>query len=79
MRITWPYVKDRVSAQLLRRGKPFPVSSCWNGMVAFPAENYLYRPQNKTADKAERGSLAKRGWKMVDNGESRTPCPALQR
>lgn len=61
MRIFWPYVKDPVSVARLRDDKVFEVSACWNGMVAFPTEPYLYRPPG----------LASRGWKMVDNGELR--------
>lgn len=69
MRVFWPYVKDPVSVERLRENQPFEVAACWNGMAAFPAAPYLYRP---TVDEASNG-LRKRGWKMVDNGESSSP------
>lgn len=74
MRVFWPYVKDPVSIERLRENKPFEVSTCWNGMVAFPAGPYLYRPSEHLATQEEEsstqeGGLHKRGWKMVDNGE----------
>ncbi|XXQ37369.1 Cryptococcal mannosyltransferase 1 [Plasmodiophora brassicae] len=33
----FPYVADRDSADLVRRGLPFPVASCWNGVAAIRA------------------------------------------
>eukprot|EP00474_Spongospora_subterranea_P000790 CRZ01248.1 hypothetical protein [Spongospora subterranea] len=33
----FPFVVDAESAELLKQGKPFPVSSCWNGIVAIRA------------------------------------------
>lgn len=64
----WPFVKDPVSAARLRDDKVIEVSSCWNGMVAFPTGPYLYRPKVDAED-ADSGHLSKRGWQMIDNGE----------
>ncbi len=66
LRIFWPYVKDEPSIERIRNNRPFEVSACWNGMVAFPAGPYLYQ---LTAEERV-GRLHKRGWKMLDNGES---------
>ncbi|TXT04902.1 hypothetical protein VHUM_03985 [Vanrija humicola] len=49
MRTFWPYVKDSVSVARLRKNVPIQVSACWNGMVAFPAAPYLYKPATSTA------------------------------
>ncbi|KAF1974483.1 putative polysaccharide export protein [Bimuria novae-zelandiae CBS 107.79] len=35
---TWPYFRSRVSRDAMSRYVPVPVSSCWNGMVAMPAQ-----------------------------------------
>lgn len=69
MRVFWPYVKDPVSIERLRDNKPFEVSACWNGMVAFPAGPYMYRPSAEEQQATHDTRHAKRGWKMVDNGE----------
>lgn len=72
-RVFWPYVKDPVSAARLREDAVFEVSACWNGMVAFPADNYLYRPDGISS--APRAPPTRRGWEMVDNGEPVSSTP----
>ncbi|KAH6620051.1 cryptococcal mannosyltransferase 1-domain-containing protein [Boeremia exigua] len=38
---TWPYFRSYESRNAAERFLPVPVSSCWNGMVAMPAEPFL--------------------------------------
>lgn len=38
---TWPYFRSTRSRQAMEQFLPVPVSSCWNGMVAMPAEPFL--------------------------------------
>lgn len=58
------------------------MSACWNGMVAFPAGPYLYRPEQAVghdggdagqseveAATAPGSRFGKRGWEMIDNCE----------
>lgn len=66
LRIFWPYVKDKPTIERIRNNRPFEVSACWNGIVAFPAKPYLYQP---TAEDKASSRLHKRGWKMIDNCE----------
>ncbi|BEI92256.1 uncharacterized protein CcaverHIS019_0410760 [Cutaneotrichosporon cavernicola] len=63
-RIFWPYVKDEPTIRRIRNNRPFEVSACWNGIVAFPARAYLYQP---TTEEKASSRLYKRGWKMIDN------------
>jgi hypothetical protein len=56
-RFFWPYVKDPVSIELIKEEKPFEAAACWNGVVAYPAQRYLYQPP----------TLEKRRWQMIDN------------
>ena len=70
LRLVWPYVKDPVSKQLLSENRPFEVASCWNGIVAFPAQPYLFNPDVNRTEPASPSRHAKRGWKMVDDGKS---------
>jgi hypothetical protein len=65
MRLSWPHVKDPVTKALVAQNKPFPVSACWNGVVAFPAGPYLYSAGSQREDTSS--SHAKRGWKMIDD------------
>ncbi|KAF0682956.1 Aste57867_24969 [Aphanomyces stellatus] len=37
----YPFTADLESIALLRQGKPFPVSSCWNGVVAMKAQPFV--------------------------------------
>lgn len=37
---TAPYVNQGYSLERLRRGLPFPVSCCWNGMLSINAEPF---------------------------------------
>ncbi len=37
---TSPFVNHGYSLQRLRRGLPFPVSCCWNGMLSVNAEPF---------------------------------------
>ncbi|KAL1405248.1 hypothetical protein Q8F55_008874 [Vanrija albida] len=82
MRTFWPYVKDPVSVARLRQNAPVEVAACWNGMVAFPAGPYLYKQAETSASEHTASpSLAKRGWKMVDNatyvgGRMSPPLPS---
>ncbi|OCF36210.1 hypothetical protein I316_02083 [Kwoniella heveanensis BCC8398] len=43
LRVFWPYVKDSVTIDKIRKEEPFRVSSCWNGAVALKAAPFLYR------------------------------------
>ncbi|KAI7160947.1 hypothetical protein KC349_g3148 [Hortaea werneckii] len=36
----WPYFRSPASREALTRGLPVPVTSCWNGIVAFDAEPF---------------------------------------
>ncbi|RDW86468.1 glycosyltransferase family 69 protein [Aspergillus mulundensis] len=38
---TWPYFRSARSRNALRSMSPVPVKSCWNGIVAMPAEPFL--------------------------------------
>ncbi|KAH8731166.1 cryptococcal mannosyltransferase 1-domain-containing protein [Phaeosphaeriaceae sp. PMI808] len=38
---TWPYFRARESRQAMLTNAPTPVTSCWNGIVAMPAEPFL--------------------------------------
>lgn len=69
MRLVWPYVKDPVSKELLVQNRPFEVSACWNGMVAFPAKPYLFNRNANRTETVSPSQHAKRGWKMVDDCE----------
>ncbi|KAJ8105383.1 hypothetical protein OPT61_g10212 [Boeremia exigua] len=40
----WPYFRARQSRRALLANRPVPVSSCWNGMVAMPAEPFAADP-----------------------------------
>ena len=44
----WPYFKRAEDVEQMRRGKPFEVNSCWNGMTAFDAE-WFYPSTNGTS------------------------------
>jgi len=37
----YPYVRHLPSQQLLRRGEPFEVISCWNGAIVMDAQPFL--------------------------------------
>ncbi|WVW82016.1 hypothetical protein I302_104021 [Kwoniella bestiolae CBS 10118] len=78
LRPFWPYVKDEITIEKLRKEEPFEVSSCWNGAVVFKAGPFLYKPKETdvvpeevmedTLEESESGRhMMKRGWKMVDN------------
>ncbi len=44
---TWPYFRSSESRSAMKRSKPVPVSSCWNGMgkfFSFSLTHSLYRP-----------------------------------
>jgi hypothetical protein len=41
----WPYFRSRESRAALKQGKPVPVSSCWNGIVAMNAEPFYEQPR----------------------------------
>ncbi|EMD58651.1 hypothetical protein GGP41_006101 [Bipolaris sorokiniana] len=41
---TWPYFRARDSRQAILENRPAPVASCWNGMVAMPAEPFVSEP-----------------------------------
>ncbi|CBQ70236.1 conserved hypothetical protein [Sporisorium reilianum SRZ2] len=43
----WPYFKRVEDVEAMRRGKPFEVNSCWNGMSAFDAK-WFYPSANST-------------------------------
>ena len=64
MRAFWPFTRDPVTVDLLKREQPYPVAACWNGVVAFKAEPYLYGSANAVESSQ---NLSKRGWKMIDN------------
>jgi hypothetical protein len=68
LRTFWPYAKDPETVKLIRQEKVIPLAACWNGVVAVPAGDYLWRPEVGTGE-GEEGGLRKRGWKMVDNCE----------
>lgn len=36
----WPYFRSRKSRHAMKANRPVPVSSCWNGMVAMPADPF---------------------------------------
>ena len=45
----WPFLREPETQAMLKAGKPFPVSQCWNGMVALDAASWvgkglLFRP-----------------------------------
>lgn len=42
-KVVWPYYQDAHSIDLLRRGEPIPVNSCWNGITAFDASWFVDR------------------------------------
>ena len=74
MRPFWPYVKDARSVSRIRKELPIPVAACWNGAAVFKAALYRYRPTRSTGSQGElpedlHRTLAKRGWKMVDNSK----------
>jgi hypothetical protein len=59
-----------VSKELVRQNRPFEVSACWNGVVAFPARPYLYIPaEKKTSEDKSTRLHDKRGWKIIDDRE----------
>ncbi|KAK7179430.1 hypothetical protein DPSP01_011503 [Paraphaeosphaeria sporulosa] len=35
---TWPYFRSRTSREAIMNNDPVPVASCWNGIVAMPAQ-----------------------------------------
>lgn len=37
---TWPYFRSRKSRHAMKKNQPVPVASCWNGMVAMPAQPF---------------------------------------
>ncbi|KAG9663401.1 hypothetical protein KCU64_g1340, partial [Aureobasidium melanogenum] len=41
----WPYFRSRASREALKHGKPTPVESCWNGIVAMNAKPFYQTPQ----------------------------------
>ncbi|KAF2134173.1 glycosyltransferase family 69 protein [Dothidotthia symphoricarpi CBS 119687] len=41
---TWPYFRARESRRAILANDPTPVTSCWNGMVAMPAEPFVSSP-----------------------------------
>ncbi|CAD0090632.1 unnamed protein product [Aureobasidium mustum] len=41
----WPYFRSRESREALKYGKPTPVTSCWNGIVAMNAKPFYQTPQ----------------------------------
>ena len=40
----WPYFRSRVSRAAVKKGKPVPVTSCWNGVVAMDAKPFYQEP-----------------------------------
>lgn len=68
MRPLWPYVTDKVAIEALKKEQPFEVAACWNGVAAFPAKPYLWKPGQ--SPQASLPHLDKRGWRMMDNRES---------
>ncbi|KAH0280929.1 hypothetical protein KCU91_g636, partial [Aureobasidium melanogenum] len=41
----WPYFRSRASREALKHGKPTPVESCWNGIVAMNAKPFYQTPR----------------------------------
>ncbi|KAF7731760.1 hypothetical protein EC973_008274 [Apophysomyces ossiformis] len=37
----YPYFEDKNSRELLKKGEPIPVYSCWNGMIAMKVDPFL--------------------------------------
>lgn len=46
LRPFWPYVKDPVSIDRIRKEQVFQVGACWNGIVAFPARLVAWQPSS---------------------------------
>jgi hypothetical protein len=42
---TWPYFRAKTSRHALKNNVPVPVKSCWNGMVAMPASQFISGPK----------------------------------
>jgi hypothetical protein len=40
---TWPYFRSRESRHAMKRHRPVPVASCWNGIVSMPA--HIFTPE----------------------------------
>ncbi|KAH0218860.1 hypothetical protein KCU86_g2496, partial [Aureobasidium melanogenum] len=40
----WPYFRSRASREALKHGKPTPVESCWNGIVAMNSKPFYQVP-----------------------------------
>jgi hypothetical protein len=73
----WPYVTDRLSQQAVRDLKPFPVSSCWNGVVVFDSRPFLYGANLSDFTSAS-PELLRRGWRRIDDGRpSSNICRAV--
>ncbi|KAH0373808.1 hypothetical protein KCU65_g112, partial [Aureobasidium melanogenum] len=53
----WPYFRSRASREALKHGKPTPVESCWNGIVAMNAKPFYQTP--RLAFRGVSDSLAK--------------------
>jgi hypothetical protein len=70
----WPYVTDRPSQQAVRKLKPFPVSSCWNGAVVFNSRPFLYGA-NLSEISSTSSKMRPRGWRRIDDGTPSFPIP----
>ncbi|KAJ9092210.1 hypothetical protein QFC21_006956 [Naganishia friedmannii] len=75
----WPYVKDPVSVEKMKKEQVMEVGACWNGIVAFRSDLVAYRSPQETpllttqlnsgveVSNVTKRSIQKRGWQMVDN------------
>lgn len=85
LRPYFPYVKDPVSIEKMRRQEVLEMGACWNGMVAFrgdlvayrsesaPATTYGERIESVVISDGMAPKIQKRGWQMVDNGTPFSP------
>lgn len=73
LRPFWPYVKDANSRDRVALEQPFEVASCWNGVVAFPAQPYIRSRHKPSAPeksvKLRTTSLIRRGSRVMDKGK----------
>lgn len=66
LRSSWPYFKNAQDIARLGSEMPVEVASCWNGVVAFPAEPYI-RKNSKPARENGHSTLRARGWHVMDS------------
>lgn len=82
MRPYYPYVKDPVSVEKMRKNEVMEVGACWNGIVAFRGDLVAYRSPEGTQVETvnvdtlniHKRTIQKRGWQMIDNSK---PFPVL--